>query len=145
VILVIAERVSSRDRLLKHVGLADAILIGLSQALAVCPGVSRSGITISTGLFRGLTRDAAARFSFLMSTPIIAGASLYNMRDLLNGQMGADEWLAFAIGFVAAAVVGFLAIKFLLNYLRRNSLLIFAYYRFALGLLVFALLLSGVR
>lgn len=144
-VLVLAEALSSRDRLLKHLGLGDSILIGISQALAVCPGVSRSGITITTGLFRGLTRDAAARFSFLMSTPIIAGAGLFNLRHLVKDGIPAGEGLAFAIGFVAAAVVGFLAIKLLLHYLQRNSLHIFAYYRFALGLFIFGLLLAGVR
>jgi len=144
-VLVLAEAIGSRDRLMKHLGLGDAILIGISQALAVCPGVSRSGVTITTGLFRGLTRDAAARFSFLMSTPIIAGAGLYNLRHLLTGGLPADERLGFAIGFTAAAVVGFLAIKLLLRYLQRNSLLVFAYYRFALGALIFAVILAGVR
>lgn len=144
VILIVGERLGSRDRLLKHIGVRDAVLIGISQALAILPGVSRSGITITTGLFRGLTRDAAARFSFLMSTPIIGGAALFNMRHLAKGLSG-DERQAFAIGFTAAAVVGFLAIKLLMSYVQRNSLMVFAYYRFGFGALILGLLLMQGR
>lgn len=145
VLLVIAEVVGKRKRLLPGIRLGDAALIGLSQALAIFPGVSRSGITITAGLFRGFTRDAAARFSFLMSTPIIFGAGVYNTRNLLESGLPADQQFGFAIGFLSAAIVGFLTIKLLLHYLQRNSLLVFAYYRFALAALIFAAILSGVR
>jgi undecaprenyl-diphosphatase len=144
-LMLVAEAIASRDRLLKHIGLPDAVLIGLSQALAICPGVSRSGITITAGLFRGLTREAAARFSFLMSMPIIGGAGIYNLRHLVSDGLPPGEQLSFAIGFISAAVVGFLTIKLLLHYLQRNSLRVFAYYRFALGLLVLTFALVGPR
>lgn len=144
-LLMLAEATGKRNRLLTQIGLRDSTLLGLSQALAIMPGVSRSGITITTGLFRGLTRDAAARFSFLMSTPIIAGAGIFNMGHLVKNGIPGDERLAFAIGIVSAMLVGFLAIKVLLYYLQRNSLRIFAYYRLAAGLAIFILLLTGLR
>src|SRR4029079_16893437 len=91
-----------------------ALTIGLSQALALLPGISRSGATISAGLALGLTRESAARFSFLLATPITLGAGLYGSRHLLDEAHTTTEWLALGAGFVAAAVAGLLAIGFLL-------------------------------
>lgn len=140
-LLIAAERFGSRKRALKDTRLSDALIIGLSQAIAICPGVSRSGITMSTGLFLGQTRESAARFSFLLSTPIIAGAGLYNLRHIVKGGLPVDERLAFLIGFATAAVVGYLAIGVLLRFIQRYSLRAFAYYRFGFGALVIAVVL----
>ncbi len=116
----------------QKITLTDAILIGLAQSIALIPGVSRSGVTITAGLFRNLTRESAARFSFLISTPIIAGATIFQGRDLILNHDSYSLDL-FAIGFFSAFISGFFAIKFLLNFLKRHPLYIFVYYRFALA------------
>jgi undecaprenyl-diphosphatase len=144
-LLIAAEAAGSRKRLLKDIGLSDAVIVGISQAIAICPGVSRSGITMTTGLFAGLSRETAARFSFLMSTPIIAGAGLFSLRHVLKEGLPSDERMAFFLGFLAAAAVGYLAISVLLRYIQHHSLRVFAYYRFAFGALVLAIVLIGVR
>ncbi len=139
-ILFFAERAAKHVRDLTQITLRDALLIGAAQALAIFPGVSRSGSTITAGLFLGLKRDAAARFSFLLGAPIIAGAGLKSLYDVFresqNGALGANDLLLYAAGFVASAVTGFLTIRFLLQYLRRNSTDVFVYYRWALALLL---------
>ncbi len=143
--LYLAERRATHTRHLLAVSWQDGLIIGLAQALALLPGVSRSGSTITAGLFRDLKRDAAARFSFLLGVPAILGAGLLEIRDLLAEGLPADQRAPFAVGVVAAAVVGYLAIAFLLRYLQRNSTLIFVGYRLAVGAGVLALVLSGVR
>jgi undecaprenyl-diphosphatase len=99
--------------------------------VALLPGVSRSGITITTGLFRGYRREAATRFSFLLSTPAIAGATVLQSRHLFS--TGEGDWLLIAIGFVSSAVVGYLAIAFLMRYLRVHTLNLFVAYRLILA------------
>jgi undecaprenyl-diphosphatase len=121
----------------------DALLIGLGQATAIAPGISRSGATMAAGLVRGVRRGAAARFSFLLSTPVILGAGVWQLKDLL-----ADSgWMAhlppLLIGFVAAGLSGYLCIRFLLNYLRRGKLYPFAVYCALAG--VFCLIVALVR
>ena len=106
----------------------DAILIGLGQATAIAPGISRSGATMATGLMRGVRRDAAARFSFLLSTPVIVGAGVWQLKDLFAQTGWTANLLPLVIGFVAAAVSGYLCIRFLLSYLRRGKLYPFAVY-----------------
>jgi undecaprenyl-diphosphatase len=106
----------------------DALIIGLGQAAAIAPGISRSGATISTGLYRGVERAAAARYSFLLGTPIILGAGLLQLLDLFSAPESAAQIPALSVGFVAAAVVGYLCIWFLLRYLQRGSLYPFAIY-----------------
>jgi undecaprenyl-diphosphatase len=110
-------------------GLKESLLIGLSQAFALIPGVSRSGITMTAGRLLGLDRETAARFSFLLSTPIILGAGILNMRNLTP----ADLTFPFIAGVVVSALVGFSAIKFLLKFLINNNFTIFVVYRFILG------------
>ncbi len=124
-------------------GWGDALVIGFSQAVAIVPGVSRSGATMTAALLRGLHREAAARFSFLMSTPIILGAGVVSLDRLQSADLAAP---AFWVGLVAAAGAGGLSIGFLLNYLRRGTFRVFAWYRFALGCLVImlAVLRGGV-
>ncbi|NLG86149.1 MAG: undecaprenyl-diphosphatase UppP [Firmicutes bacterium] len=121
-----------KTRRLEDLSWTDSILIGISQGLAIIPGVSRSGITMTTGLIVGLQRETAAHFSFLLSVPIIAGAALYKLRELSLAMLD----LPFIVGIVTAAVVGYLSIRFLLNYLRRGSYLVFAIYRFVLALII---------
>jgi undecaprenyl-diphosphatase len=132
-----AEIVGLRNRRLDDLRTKDAAAIGVAQAFALFPGISRSGITIAAGLYLGLEREAAARFSFLMSTPIIAGAGLWKARTLLGGGLASVDIAPLLVGFVCAAVAGVAAIAFLLSYLRHQSTALFIGYR-----LVFALLLA---
>jgi undecaprenyl-diphosphatase len=138
--LFIAERIAKHVRDMPALTFKDAVLIGLSQAFAIFPGVSRSGATITTGLFLNLTRETAARFSFLLSAPIIAGAgakSLFNVYgELKSGAMPTSELTLFAVGFISAAISGYLCIRFLLRYLQRNSTNVFVYYRWLLAIVV---------
>ena len=124
-------------------GSGSALIIGFSQALALLPGISRSGATITAGLALGLKREAAARFSFLLATPITLGAGLYGSRHLLAEAHTGTEWLAIGGGFVAAAVAGTLAIGFLLAWLRTRSVAVFSYYRFVFAALVVLLVVLG--
>ena len=120
----------------------DAIGIGVAQVLALFPGFSRSGVTIAAGLFAGLTRESAARFSFLMGTPIIAGASLWKFRGLLVGEGAPFEVSVLVAGMVAAALSGLAAIWLLLAYLRRRSTSVFIWYRVVFAALVFVFVLQ---
>lgn len=117
-------------RTLETMTLRDAILIGLSQALAIIPGVSRAGSTMTAARLLSLTREDAARFSFLMSTPIILGAGLLSLRHLQSSDIN----LAFGIGIITAFIVGLLSISFLLRYLKTSNFKIFVGYRFIVGL-----------
>lgn len=133
-----AERAGRKVKDIGQVSAGDAMAIGLAQALAIVPGTSRSGITITAGLFRGLEREAAARFSFLLSTPAIAAAALKEFWDLQRSGERV-EWGLFALGMCVSAVTGCLVIAFLLRFLRRHSLRFFVYYRIVFGIIVFAL------
>jgi len=148
IILWLADRVGRKARTLEEMTLPRAFSIGVAQAAALVPGVSRSGATISTGLVLDFTRDDIARFSFLMSTPIIFGAGLVKLPKMV-GEMRAGQgsltWTALAAGFVAAAVVGAAVIRWMLDYLRRHTYAVFAWYRLAVAALVVLLWLSGKR
>jgi undecaprenyl-diphosphatase len=135
-LLLWAEKVGNHRRNFQSISLADSILIGCSQALALIPGVSRSGITMTTGLFRGLNRQSAARFSFLLSAPIILGAGLHELPEILHQGISPDQTAFFLAGFLASAVSGYLFVAFLLRFIRTNTFEIFAYYRFAVAALV---------
>jgi undecaprenyl-diphosphatase len=136
----LAERVGRRERGIGTIRIVDAIVIGFAQAIAIIPGTSRSGITISAGLFRNIDRHAAARFSFLLSTPAITAAAAKAFYDLWKrGGVPADERAAFVTGIVASAVTGCLVIALLLRFLRTNSLRLFIFYRIAFGILVLVL------
>ena len=137
-LILAADRLGRRTLPLDHVTYTRALTIGAAQALALIPGVSRSGITISAGLALGLTRDAAARYAFLLATPITAGAGVFKLKDLLETGIPTDERLAFVTGIATSFVVGLFAIGFLLRFLRRYSLLAFVVYRVALALVVLA-------
>jgi undecaprenyl-diphosphatase len=140
--LLLADRLGRRLREFKKITLKDALLIGLSQALAIVPGVSRSGITITSGLALGLTRQAAVRFSFLLSAPIIFGAGVYKVPELIEKGLFSGQFGLFAAGFIASALSGYLFIAFLMKFIKARSFAIFAYYRFVVAGLVFAALLA---
>jgi undecaprenyl-diphosphatase len=136
-ILWFAERVSTRTRGIGELTARGALGIGVAQALALVPGISRSGISISAGLFAGLNREAAARFSFLMATPIIAGAGAYETRKLFTGETGVDVQVApLVAGMIAALVAGLAAIAILLRFLRTHPTTIFIAYRLVLAAVV---------
>lgn len=138
IVMLISER-ARKGRDLKNMNLIDALVIGIAQAIALIPGVSRSGITISAGLFRGLEREASARFSFLLSTPAILGATVVEGRKLV-ANAGSYDMQLFALGFITSAITGFFAIKFLLYFFKRHPLNIFVYYRFILA----AIIIGGI-
>ena len=133
------ERLGSQQQTLERVSLLDSLLVGLAQAVAVIPGVSRSGVTITAGMFRGMKRETAARFSFLLSTPIIGGAALKKGFEIRHTGIASDMVLPFLAGVVIAAAVGYLVIAVLIRYLERGTFKIFIVYRVALGVLVFVI------
>lgn len=133
-LLLLAEALGSRQRSMEHLNWKDALWIGLAQALAIFPGVSRSGATIAGGMTRGLQRRDAGRFSFLMSIPIMLAAGLLSLLDLPAGLASGGYLAALLAGFLTAAVVGLLSIHWLLGFLSRHSLKVFAYYCLVLGL-----------
>lgn len=142
-VLLAADRLGRRDRDLQAINLTDMLVIGIAQAFAIIPGVSRSGITIAAARARGLERAAAARFSFLLGTPIIAGAALFKLRHLLDTPGALNG--PFVAGVVTAAVVGALCIGALLRYLQHAGLGIFVVYRLLLAALVVATVALGLR
>jgi undecaprenyl-diphosphatase len=138
VVLFLADRFGKRERSLNSLRTMEGFLIGCAQALALIPGVSRSGATITMGLLLGLTREAAARFSFLLSAPITLGATVWTFRHLITSPPDAHGWQVLAVGVLTSGIVGYLSIAFLLRYLRTHSVSLFMWYRLALGLLVLA-------
>ncbi len=132
VVLWLADLWGTKAKNLSHIKWLDALIIGISQALAIIPGVSRSGATITSGLFLGFTRADAARFSFLMSIPIIFGAGLLKLPEFNNGVTTPE----LIIGFVTAAVSGFLSIKYMLRYIANRSFAVFTFYRLGLAAVI---------
>lgn len=142
VVLALAEWMGKRNRSLRKMKWLDALVIGLAQVIAIFPGASRSGTTIGAGMARGFDRTAAARFAFLMSVPVMVAAGGYQSLDLLK-MTGIGSFLVpLAVGFVIAAIVGWLAVRWLLGYLSRNSLYLFAIYCAIVGAicLIFSLI-----
>ncbi len=139
ILLTLAEWLSKKDRNLESMGWLDAFLIGLMQVIAVFPGASRSGATISGGMFRGFSRPAAARFAFLMSIPVMLAAGAYEMLDVIQMPNLAEFLPLLLIGFITAAVVGWAAIKWLMNYLNNNSLYVFSAYCAVAGVVILIL------
>ncbi len=133
------EKVGRYRKDLSAVSLGDSLWIGFAQALALVPGVSRSGITMTVALFRDLRRDAAARFSFLLSTPIIAGAALKEFLDVLDPGVPPAMRLPFLVGVAVSGVVGYATISFFLRFLQFGTFKIFIYYRAIFGIIVLAL------
>ena len=141
-VLAVADRVGRRVRSVDDVNRTDAIWVGIAQALALIPGTSRSGATITAGLFLGLQREAAARFSFLLSIPAIVLSGLYGLTELITG----DDTVSFgalALATVVAFVFGYVSIAILLRYLANHSMMIFVIYRVVLGVIVLALAGAG--
>jgi len=128
-----------RERDLGHVGLLDSFLVGVAQALAVIPGVSRSGVTMTAGLFRKMKRETAARFSFLLSTPLIAGAVLKKGLEIRHAGLPHDMRLPFLCGALVSALVGYLVIAVLIRYLERRTFKVFVVYRVVLGVILLVL------
>jgi undecaprenyl-diphosphatase len=140
-LFLVAEAVGGKKWSISKLGFLGAFGVGLAQASALVPGVSRSGATIMLGLFLGLRREEAARFSFLMSVPVTAAAAGLSLAQTAQEGMGGHETAMFLAGSVSSAVVGYLAIRFLLRFLASHSLRVFAYYRFALAAVVASMLL----
>ncbi len=143
-VLAVAEWLGRRHKRMEQLGWAGGLLIGLAQALALIPGASRSGVTITAGLLVGLERTDAARFSFLLGVPAIAASGLYELWSLAESSPTGVPWLAVGLGTAMAAVSGYAAIAFLVRYLQRRSTLVFIVYRVALGAGIAGLLLGGV-
>ncbi|MEO8210276.1 MAG: undecaprenyl-diphosphate phosphatase [bacterium] len=143
IILFIAEKVSTKKKEFDQISVKDGIIIGCAQALALIPGSSRSGVTISAGLFTGLKRDVAARFSFLLSIPAIALSGFYELYKeravLLN-----ENFLDLAVATIVSGIVGYFSIAFLISYLKTKSNLIFIIYRIILGIIILILLSKGI-
>ncbi|MCU0485282.1 MAG: undecaprenyl-diphosphatase UppP [Anaerolineales bacterium] len=138
-LLLAAERISKRSRTLEHIHWKDALWMGAAQALAIFPGISRSGATITGGMLRDLDRPSAARFSFLMSIPVMLAAGLVALLDLFDLPNLSEMLLPVTIGFITAAVTGYLSIRWLLAYLTHKSLRGFAVYCAGVGLIVLIL------
>jgi undecaprenyl-diphosphatase len=141
VLFIVGEAVGTKTRRADKLRFVEAVGIGLAQAAALVPGVSRSGATITLGLFLGLRREEAARFSFLMSVPIIAGAGSLQLAEVASEGIDRSQALMFAAGLFSSAVVGYLTIRFFLRFVVYHSLRAFAYYRFGLAAVVATLLL----
>ncbi|MBA2629785.1 MAG: undecaprenyl-diphosphate phosphatase [Thermoleophilaceae bacterium] len=143
-VLLVAERVGTRERNLEQITRRDGLAIGFAQALALVPGVSRSGATITAGLFMGLDRTAAARFSFLLSIPAVVLSGGLELGSIVSGEEGDDtSAVALLVATLLAFVSGYASIAFLLSFLTRHSTVVFVVYRVALGVLVLALVGAG--
>jgi len=142
-LLALAERAGPRDLGISQIGFVRSQFVGLCQALALVPGSSRSGATIMAGLLVGMTRETAARFSLLLGIPAIAASGLFELRELARAGLWGSRLLHLVVATATAAVSGYLAIDFLLRYLRTHSTYLFIWYRIGLGLLLLALLYTG--
>ncbi|MEU8226714.1 undecaprenyl-diphosphate phosphatase [Kribbella sp. NPDC048915] len=140
VVMVAAERLGSKSRPLTRITLLDSLVMGLVQCLALIPGVSRSGATISGGLFCGLDRVAATRVSFLLGIPALVGAGVYELKDALSGDVGA---LPLIVGTVVSFVVAYASVAWLLRFVAKHSIEIFAFYRVLLGIVLVILLATS--
>jgi len=145
VVLYVVDRRAGTVRHLDDLSVSDGLLLGVAQAIALQPGVSRSGVTITAARAMGFDRPTAARFSFLLALPIIAGAGAYKGLDLVRQGVPAGMGGAFAAGTIASALSGFLVIAFLLSYLRRRDFTVFLWYRLAVAGLTFAVIAAGAR
>ncbi|MGB7069136.1 MAG: undecaprenyl-diphosphate phosphatase [Pyrinomonadaceae bacterium] len=143
VLLAFAELVGKQRKQLRNLGLADAIVVGLSQVLSLMPGASRSGSTIMGGLLAGQTRETAARFSFLLSIPAISASGLLELNEAWS-ILPDDSFVPLLVGTIVAAIVGYVSIWFLLAFLRKSSTALFIVYRLILGTVILVLLWQGI-
>jgi undecaprenyl-diphosphatase len=141
-LMLVADRLGRRARRAEDLGYGEAFVLGVAQGLALIPGVSRSGATITTGLAFGLDRESAAKFSFLIGIPAMLAAAAHEGRHLLGHPMDAVTKEVFLIGIVASGVVGYATVKFFLRYLINHSLAAFAWYRIALAAVTLAWLIA---
>ena len=139
-VMVAAERLSSKARPLEKITLIDSIVMGLIQCLALIPGVSRSGATISAGLFRGLDRVAATRMAFLLGIPALVGAAVFELKDALGGDIGAGQLL---VGTIISFIVGYASVAWLIRFVAKHSTEVFAFYRVLLGIVILILLATS--
>lgn len=138
-ILALAEKTARFKKEIEDVTFFDALIVGIAQAFALIPGSSRSGTTITGGLFLGLKRETAARFSFLLSIPAIFASGMLELYQSLN-YLNGEEFISLAVATVVSAISGYFAIDFLLKFLKKNSTFLFIYYRIALGILILSLI-----
>jgi undecaprenyl-diphosphatase len=142
-LLALAEFVGTQRKETRQLGISDAIVVGFAQVLSLIPGASRSGSTIMGGLFAGLTRETAARFSFLLSIPAITAAGLLQLKEAW-GILPENSWGPLVLSTIVSGIVGYLSIWFLLAFLRKNSTMIFIVYRLILGSIIIVLLWQGI-
>lgn len=143
IILAIAEKVANFKKDLNHITIKDSVIIGIAQAFALIPGSSRSGTTITGGLFLGLKRDVAARFSFLLSIPAVLASGLFELVDSLN-YLTADTALNLVVATIVSGISGYIAIDFLLKFLKKHTTFLFIYYRIVAGIFILILLLTNI-
>ncbi len=143
--MYLVDHIAKLDKDISSVSWPGAVLIGIAQAFALCPGVSRSGITMMTGLLLRLDRESAARYSFLLSIPVIGGAAGYKALQVARDGLPAGTHTPFLVGIASAAVSGFIAIWFTLAYLKRHNFNLFVIYRVAVGVAILVLIVAGVR
>jgi undecaprenyl-diphosphatase len=143
IIMYIAEKAASLKKDMKAISVKDSIIIGLSQCLALIPGSSRSGTTITAGLFLGLKRDTAAKFSFLMSIPAIFASGIYQFYKSLE-YINANDIFILSVATLVAGISGYVAISFLIKYLKTRTMNVFVIYRIILGIVLFVMLFKGV-
>lgn len=143
IILAVAEKLGKFNRELKDIKWLDSLIIGFGQCLALIPGSSRSGTTITAGLFLGLKRDTAARFSFLLGIPAIFGSGLLEFIHSLE-YIDSSGLLMLAIATISSAISGYLTIEFLLRFLKRNSTFVFVFYRIVIGIIILVLISNGI-
>ena len=144
-VMYLIDHIAKLDRGLDGLTWFDALLIGIAQALALLPGVSRSGITMMTGLLLRLDRESAARYSFLMSIPVIGGAAAYKALEVARNGLPAGTTTPFLVGMLSAALSGLVAIWFVLAYLKRHNFNLFVLYRIVVGVAVLILIVAGFR
>ncbi|MCL2322528.1 MAG: undecaprenyl-diphosphate phosphatase [Oscillospiraceae bacterium] len=138
IVLYVFDKIGSKSISLEKIGVKRSILVGIAQVFAIVPGISRSGITMSIGRISGINRESIAKFTFLLSTPIILGDALYKAKDLPGVNI---DILPFIVAILTAAIVGILSIKFLLGFLKTKSFFVFAVYRFIIGAAVIIIFL----
>ncbi len=135
-VLLIADSLRYGYKDAEEVSTLDAAFVGVMQGIAIFPAVSRSGLTISGALFRGMDKDFAAKFSFMLSIPIILGAAVLDVKDMLEGSIENIDAVNLGVGFIFAAIFGYISIKFMINIIKKGKLRVFSYYVFVLGALV---------
>ncbi|HEY9610865.1 undecaprenyl-diphosphate phosphatase [Allocoleopsis sp.] len=143
-LLGLAEQVGKRKRNFEQLGVMDGVIMGLGQAMALMPGVSRSGSTLTTGLFMGLERATAARFSFLLGIPAITLAGLVELKSVLEEGLGDAGMVSLAIGVISAAIFSYLSIAWLLRFLQTQSTWVFIWYRLVFGVAILGAIATGL-